>query len=119
MRQFIALHVLTGIAKKPEISQYWSTDPFLRSSIFNEVMSRNQFQSITEFLHFKDNSKYGIHDPTRDKLYKIRPLVEHLAGKFKAAYTNDKNLSIDEKLLLWKGTLRFKQNIPNKRSVFN
>ena len=119
MRQFIALQVLTGIVKKPEISQYWSTDPFLRSSIFNEVMSRNQFQSITEFLHFKDNSKYEIHDPTRDKLYKIRPLVEYLVGKFKAAYTNDKNLSIDEKLLLWKGTLGFKQNIPNKRSVLN
>ena len=119
MRQFIALHVLTGIVKKPEISQYWSTDPFLRSSIFNEVMSRNQFQSITEFLHFKDNSKYEIHDPTRDKLYKIRPLVEYLVGKFKAAYRNDKNLSIDEKLLLWKGTLGFKQNIPNKRSVLN
>ena len=56
MRQFIALHVLTGIVKKPEISQYWSTDPFLRSPIFNELMSRNQFQSITEFLHFNDNS---------------------------------------------------------------
>ena len=28
MRQFIALQVLTGIVKKPEISQYWSTIPF-------------------------------------------------------------------------------------------
>ena len=116
MRQIIALHVLNGIVKKPEISQYWSTDPFLRSSIFNEVMSRNQFQSITEFLHFKDNSKYEIHYPTRDKLYKVRPLVEYLVGKFKAAYTNHENLSIDEKLLLWKDTLALKQNIANERS---
>ena len=116
MRQIIALHVLNGIVKKPAISQYWSTDPFLRSSIFNEVMSRNQFQSITEFLHFKDNSKYEIHYPTRDKLYKVRPLVEYLVGKFKAAYTNHENLSIDEKLLLWKDTLALKQNIANERS---
>ena len=75
MRHFIALQVLTDIVKKPEISQYWSTDPFLRSPIFNEVMPRNRFQSITEFLHFNDNSKYDIHDPTRDRLYKVGPLV--------------------------------------------
>ena len=46
MRPFTALQFLTGIVKKPEISQYWSTDPFLRSPIFNEVMPRNRFQSI-------------------------------------------------------------------------
>ena len=76
MRQFIALQVLTGIVKKPEISQYWSTDPFLRSPIFNEVMPSNQFKSITEFLHFNDSSKYDIHGTTRDRLYKVRPLLE-------------------------------------------
>ena len=55
MGQFIALQVLTGIVKKPGISQYWSIDPFLRSRIFNEVMPRNRFQSIPEFLHYNDN----------------------------------------------------------------
>ena len=34
MRQFIALQVLNGIVKKPEISQYWSTDPFFKISNF-------------------------------------------------------------------------------------
>ena len=99
---------------KPEINQYWSTDPFLRSPIFNELMPRNQFQSITEFLHFNDNSQYDIHNTTRDRLYKVRPLVQYLVGKFKAA----KNLSIDEQQLLWKGRLGFKQYISNKRSRF-
>ena len=118
MRQFIALQVLTGIVKKPEISQYWSTDAFLRSPIFNEAMPRNRLQSLNEFLHFNDNSKYDIHDTTRDRLYKVKLLVEYLVGKFKAAYTPDKNLSIDEQLLLWKGRLGFKQYIPNKGSRF-
>ena len=119
MRQFIALQVLTGIVKKTQISQHWSTDPFLRSTIFNKVITRNRFQSITKFLHFNNNSKYDIRDPTRDRLYKVRPLVECLVGKFKAAYTPDKNLLIDEELLLWKGRMGFKQYIPNKRSRFD
>ena len=73
---------------------------------------------LTEFLHFNDNSKYDIHDPTRDRLYKVRSLIEYLIGKFKAVYTPDKNLSLDKELLLWKGRPGFKQYIPNKRSRF-
>ena len=46
MREFLALYLLTGIVRKPELSQYWSTDPLLKRAIFNEVMPRNRFQSI-------------------------------------------------------------------------
>ena len=83
-------------------------------------MPRNRFQSITEFVHFNDNSKYDSHDTIRDRhrLYKVRPLVEYLVGKFKATYAHDKNLSIDEQLLIWKARLGFKEYIPNKRSRF-
>ena len=38
--------------------------------------------------------------------------------KFKATYAHDKNLSIDEQLLIWKARLGFKEYIPNKRSRF-
>ena len=55
MRQFIALQVLTGIVKKPEISQYWSTNLFLRSPIFNEVMPRNPFQPNSFILMAMQN----------------------------------------------------------------
>ena len=54
MRKFLALHLLTGIIRKPEISQYWSTDPLLVTPIFNNIMSRNHYQSILEFLHFNN-----------------------------------------------------------------
>ena len=54
MRKFLALHLLTGIIRKPEISQHWSTDPLLVTPIFNNIMSRNHYQSILEFLHFNN-----------------------------------------------------------------
>ena len=65
MKQFIALSLLMGIVRKPEIAQYWSTNPLLKGSIFNSVMPRNRFQSILQFLHFADNSQFDPNDPDR------------------------------------------------------
>ena len=45
MKQFIALSLV-----KPEISDYWSTSPLLKWSIFNSVTSRNSFQSMDVFI---------------------------------------------------------------------
>ena len=39
--KFIGLYFLTGIIQKPEIGQYWSTNPIIRTLFFNEVMARN------------------------------------------------------------------------------
>ena len=54
MEKFLALVLLMGIVRKPEVSDYWSTNPLLKGSIFNSVMPRNRFQSILQFLHFAD-----------------------------------------------------------------
>ena len=57
-------------------------------------------------------------DPSPDKLFKLRPLIDHLFEKFQEVYTPTRNISIDESLLLWKGRLSFKQYIPLKRARF-
>ena len=118
IEKFIALYLLTGISQKPKIGQYCSTNLIIRTSFFNEVTARNCFQSILEFLHFNDNSGYQPNDPQKDRLHKIRPVVEDLVNKFKTVYKPEKHVSIDEELLLWKGCLGFKQYIPNKRAGF-
>ena len=118
MKQFVALSLLMGIVMKPGISDYWSTGPLLKGSIFNSVMSRNRFQSILQFLHFADNSQFDPNDHDRDRLYKVRPVVDYLVNKFKTVYIPEDHISIDEELLLWKGNLSFKQFIPMKRARF-
>ena len=117
MQKFLAFHLLTGIIRKPEISQYWSTDPLLVTPIFNN-MSRNHYQSILEFLHFNDIMFYDAADPDQDHLSKVRPLIEHLVKRFKEAYIPSLEILIDKELMLWKGRLGFKQYIPNKRCQF-
>ena len=109
--------MLTGIIQKREIEQYWSTNPIIKTPFFNNVIARNCFQSILE-LHFNDNSGYQPNDPQRDRLYKIRPVVEDPVNKFKTVYKPEKHVSIEEELLLWKGRLGFKQYVPNKRARF-
>ena len=120
MKIFLSLYLLTGIVVKPELQQYWSTNPLIKTEFFNNVMprTRNHFQLILEFLYFKGNPQYNANDPTRDRIYKVHPVIEYLVNKFKSVCTPDKEVSIDEELLLWKGRLRFKQYIPNKRSRF-
>lgn len=53
MKKFLALVLLMGIVRKPEVLDYWSTNPLLKGSIFNSVMPRNRFQLILQFLHLQ------------------------------------------------------------------
>ena len=89
MKTFLSLYLLTGIVIKPELQQYWSTNPLIKTEFFNNVMPRNRFQLILEFLHFNDKSQYNANDPNRDRIYKVRPVIEYLVNKFKSVYTPD------------------------------
>lgn len=119
MKQFLGLLFLTGIIRKPAINLYWSTDPLYSTPLFGAIMSRNRFQLLLKFLHFNDNAEMpGADDPSPDKLFKVRPLADHLCEKFGEVYTPSSNISIDESLLLWKGRLGFKQYILLKGARF-
>ena len=119
IRQWIGLTFLTGLIKKNEVRDYWSTNPLHSTPIFPTVMTRNRYQAIKKFIHWNDNSAApAADDPDRDRLYKIRPLVSHLSEKFQEFFTPSANISIDECLLLYKGRLVWRQYIPLKRSRF-
>ena len=118
MKTFLSLYLLTGIVVKPKLQQYWRTNPPIKTGFFDNVMSRNRFQLILEFLHFNDKSQYNSNDPNCDCIYKVCPVIEYLVNKLKSVYTPDKEVSIDEELLLWKEQFGFKQYIPSKRFRF-
>ena len=118
LKTLLPFFLLIGIVVKPELQQYQSTTPLIKTEFFNNVMPRNHFQLILEFLHFNDKSQYNANNRNCDRSYKLCPVIEYLVNKFKSVYTPDKKVSTDEELLLWKGRLGFKQYIPNKRSRF-
>ena len=118
MLTFLALMILMGIVHKPRLTMYWSKDNIMATPIFNQVMRRDRFLLLLRFLHFADNSRYNPNDPDRDRLYKLREVVDMIKNSCGNAYSPGKNLSMDESLVLFKGRLSFKQYISSKRARF-
>ncbi|GFR69950.1 PiggyBac transposase Uribo1 [Elysia marginata] len=119
MLTFLGLLLLMGIVKKPSFHDYWSTDPLIRTPVFPAAMSRDRFILILKFWHLNDNANQPpTNQVGRDRLFKIRPLLDHLFGKFQEVMEPGRDVAIDKSLLLWKDRLVFKQYIPLKRARF-
>lgn len=119
MRTFWGLVLLMGLVKKPSIRSYWSTDILYHTPMFRMAMSRTRFEAILRFLHYSDNAQCPPRDdPNYDRLYKLRPLLEHFSAKFAQAYTPQKHIAIDESLVHFKGRLQFRQYLPSKRARY-
>ena len=81
MLTFLDLLILMGIVHKQRLPMYWSTDNILATLIFNQVMRRDRFLLLVTFFHFADNNRYNPSDPDRDKLYKIRELINMMKDR--------------------------------------
>ncbi|KAG8239306.1 hypothetical protein J437_LFUL015082 [Ladona fulva] len=115
---FLALVMLQSIIRKPDLEFYWSTRPILATPFFEQIMSYRRFVKIRQHLHFCDNEEYDPETHPNSKLNKIWPVYQKLEEKFKKLYTPERDITIDESLLLYKGRLGWRQFIPQKRARF-
>ena len=113
MCQFLGILLHMGCVKLPTFEHYWSTSILNRFPMFLKVMPRNRFQLILRFWHFVDNNTAGP-----GCLRKIVPIFEHLNNTMNTIYIPDKDLSIDESMMLWRGRLVFRQYIKNNRHKY-
>jgi hypothetical protein len=74
-------------------------------------MCRNRYQIIHQYLHFNDNTAIG---KNKDQLYKIRPILDTVVNNFKSNYIPERETSLDEGMLGWRGCLRFCVYNPSK-----
>ena len=78
-----------------------------------------QMPECTAQLHdLGVNNEDAKNTPTKDRLSKLRSLLDDLAEKFMKFYTPFQSIALDESLLLYKGRLLFRQYLPAKRSRF-
>ena len=67
MEVFLCLLLLTGIIQKGSLNPYWSTEKLIRTPMLSNVMTRDRFLLILQFLHFNNNKNpnYNLRDENR------------------------------------------------------
>ncbi len=114
MYAFLTTTMLMPFTKKNKLPHYWSTDRLIMTSIFNELFPRHRYFAILRYLHFSNNTK----QPEDDLLYKVNPVLCNLKEKFSNSFYPYRNVCIDESMIPFKGSLKFKQYISSKRNRF-
>jgi len=96
---------------KTKIGMYWSKRGIFQTPIFPQKMSRNRFQLIQKYLHFNENNAAGTNE---ERFYKIRIILYTVVNNFRTNYIPDREISLDESMLGWRGRLRFRAHNPGK-----
>jgi hypothetical protein len=107
---FLGLIGWMGLVKLPAIRDYWRKHKLYGLPFARTVMSRNRFEMILKFVHFSDNE-----EETRDRLSKVRNVLEKFVNNYQSVYTPGMKICVDESLIPWRERLIFRQYIPNKR----
>jgi hypothetical protein len=61
-----------------------------------DLFSERRFRLLLKFLHFVDNESYDEATCGSKRLYKFRPILDHLNSKFRIVYTPECDVSVDE-----------------------
>ena len=112
---YLGFMVLMGIARLPCLRDYWKKDVIYHYVPIAGRISRDRFYDLHRYLHFTDNSTLSPpHTPGYNKLGKIAPIIAMLSDRFAAIWNPDKNISIDEAMIPFKGRSSLKQYMPLK-----
>jgi len=117
MKTFLSLLFHMGTIKLPRLEDYWKTNKLFNLPFFRTYMSRNRFTILLRALHFSRNPAEGESVP-RNRLHKIQPIVNYFNSRMNEIFEPNKNLSLDESMVLWRGRLIFRQYIKNKKHKF-
>jgi hypothetical protein len=86
----------------------------LKVLIFLALFAERRFHLLLKFLHFIDNEHYEEATCSSRRLYKLKPIPDHLSDRFRSVITSECEVSMDESLVTWKGQLSWKVYIPSK-----
>lgn len=116
MYNFIALHLLSGLAKCPHITDYWSYNILCDGpNVFNKyIMSRNRCLSILKFIWFSLPKAARKHAP----LSRLGIYMTMLKDYCMTLVDPGPVFVTDDRFMLFKCRLHFRQYIKTERSRF-
>lgn len=108
LRKFIGIFLLSGYHSLPQEQMYWCEDEDIDLSSVRNCMPKNRFLDIKRNLHFNDNGSI-IAMEKKDKLFKIRPIIDRVNLNFKKFGIFAQKLSVDEQMVRYYGHHYLKQ----------
>lgn len=112
LRTFIGILLVSGYTGVNSHRNLWSSENDLRNEMVFNAMRRNRFEEILRNLHFEPNVR-APNDNT-DKLWKLRPILDHIKAKTLENFHPEQNLSFDESMIAYFGRHGCKQFIKGK-----
>ena len=118
IRGWLGICILMGCKRLPSVRQYWMrSQPFLYCQLISSIMSLGRWEQIMRCLHLVDNSSIvrDVNDPRFDRIAKTRWLVEMFVKVSKEIYNLEKEITVDECVIPYKGRYCFiRQFMPDK-----
>lgn len=106
---FIAVWILAEIHGKPTMEDNWSTEEFLHTPIFAQLMSLERWNEISDNLHF---CNHQTESSGNDEFWKMRKVFEMFNSNFSKAFNMAQNITVDDSVGLWAGHQRLDRYLP-------
>ena len=105
--KFLTVVLLMSIVALPRSRLYWSLDLAIRK--VKNILLKKRFEQIKRFVYFNDITKMlSPTDANFDKLFKVKPLLDHLRKKFNFI-SMSQMMCIDEIMIPFKKNSSLKQ----------
>jgi hypothetical protein len=99
-------------------SSLTTTVIFARKHIGHANIFRAVYWEDFTFLHLVDSECYEEVTCGSRRLYKLKPILDHLSDRFRNVYIPECEMSVDELPIMWKVLLSWKIYIPAKWAEF-
>lgn len=109
LKRFLGLCLIGGQLKCRSVRKLFSLDPIYYHPIFSATMSGRRFEQILRCLNCSSEDK-------NDTVGKVSLLLKKIIRNSQNMFYPQGALSLDESLLLFRGRLRFRVYIKNKKT---
>ena len=110
IESLLALFIYFGLVRVSNVEQYWSCKTLYQGLWARRMMSRNRFKALLAFFHVVDPGQ----EVEGDRLRKVRYTYEAIRQKCRELYQPSQNVSVDERMIRFKGRHIMKVYIKNK-----
>lgn len=114
MQIFLGFLLFNVYHRLPREKLYWCADEDLSIPLVTKCISRNRYYEIKKYFHLANNERID----RKDKMYKLRPLMDKLNERFLQWGIFHKKLSIDEAMVKYFGHHSSKQFIRGNPARF-